>query len=583
MKTQNFVKLLAEILERETKIPSAEFEPSIETPPDSKLGHFAFPCFNLSKQMKKSPAAIASELAQKIESNRPSWLGQASATNAYVNFFLNRAAFANNVLLDVIESGTDYGASDEGEGKNILVEYSSPNIAKHFHIGHLGTTIIGKTLTNIYRFLGYEVTSINFFGDWGTQFGKLITAYLKWGSKEEIEKTEIAGLVKLYVKFHEEADKNPSLNDEARAWVIKMQNGDEEGMSIWKWFCELSMLEYDRIYDRLQISFDVLSGESHYNDKMDFVADLISQKNLLKESDGAKIVDLEAFNMPPCLILKRDGGTLYPTRDIAAAIDRYERFKFDKSLYVTGNEQSLHFAQWIKVLELLEFPWAKNIEHIPYGMYLFEAGKMSTRRGDVIKIEDLLDEAVAKTLEIINEKNPDLPNKNFVAEQVGIGALKFNKLYNSRMKDTMFDWERILSFDGETGPYVQYTHARACSVLKKSLCADSRLDFGELGLALISNPKFDENFLCDDEPFEVLRIIHDFPSKIKNAAEKHEPFLVARQLVALAQAYNVFYHKYQILAEDEPTRRARLTLTAAVRQVLKTGLELLGINAPVVM
>ncbi|MCL1883028.1 MAG: arginine--tRNA ligase [Defluviitaleaceae bacterium] len=579
----NFVQSLAEILSGLTKIPQAELELSMETPPDSKLGHFAFPCFTLAQSMKKSPQAIAAELAEKIEASRPSWLGEAIATGAYLNFFLNRTAFVNAVLHEVLDAGTEYGANGEGIGQSVVVEYSSPNIAKHFHIGHLGTTIIGKTLDNIYRFLGYDVTSINHLGDWGTQFGKLITAYKKWGSKEEIEKTEIAGLVKLYVKFHEEADKDPSLNDEARAWVVKMQNGDEEGLEIWKWFCELSMYEFERIYDRLDINFDLIRGESYYNGKMEAVAENLAKKGLLKESEGAQIVDLEEYNMPPSLILRSDGGTLYTTRDIAAAVDRYETFKFDKCLYVTGNEQSLHFAQWMKVVELMGYPWAGGLEHIPYGMYLFESGKMSTRRGDVIKIEDLLNETVAKTLAIIDEKNPDLPNKEFVAEQVGIGALKFNKLYNSRIKDTVFDWDRMLSFDGETGPYVQYTHARACSVLKKSLSTDSSMDFGALGLALISGPTFDASLLADDEPFEVMRIIHDFPAKIKDAATKYEPFIIARQLIALAQAYNAFYHKHQILAEDEPVRRARLALTAAVRQVLKTGLGLLGISAPVVM
>jgi arginyl-tRNA synthetase len=579
----NFAQSLAGVLAEHTKLPQAELEQAMETPPDSKLGHFAFPCFSLAKELKKSPQAIATELAEKIQASKPGWLGQAVATGAYLNFFLDRTAFANAVLFEALEAGAEYGANAEGLEQTIIVEYSSPNIAKHFHIGHLGTTIIGKTLDNIYRFLGYDVVSINHLGDWGTQFGKLITAYLKWGSKDEIEKTEIAGLVKLYVKFHEEADKDPSLNDEARAWVVKMQNGDEESLKIWEWFCELSMYEFERIYERLGVSFDLVRGESYYSDKMDAVADALAQKGLLKESEGAKIVDLEAFNMPPCLILRSDGGTLYPTRDIAAAIDRYENFKFDKCLYVTGNEQSLHFDQWMKVVELMGFPWAVGLEHVPYGMYLFEGGKMSTRRGEVVKIEDLLDEAAAKTLEIINEKNPDLPNKEYVAEQVGIGALKFNKLYNSRIKDTVFDWDRMLNFEGETGPYVQYTHARACSVLKKSLSADSRMDFGALGLALISGPTFDASLLAQDEPFEVLRIIHDFPAKIKDAAAKREPFIVARHLVALAQAYNAFYHKHQILDDDEPTRRARLALTAAVRQVLKTGLGLLGISAPVVM
>ncbi|MCL2198086.1 MAG: arginine--tRNA ligase [Defluviitaleaceae bacterium] len=584
IKRLDFTKSLAEVLSTHTKLPKAELEISIETPPDSKLGHFAFPCYGLAKKLKKSPPAIASELAEKIEANRPSWLGEARSTGPYVNFFLNRTAFVNAVLFEVLDAGPEYGANGKGEGQSIVVEYSSPNIAKHFHIGHLGTTIIGKTLDNIYRFLGYDVTSINHLGDWGTQFGKLITAYLKWGNEDEVNKKEISELVRLYVKFHEEADKDPSLNDEARSWVIKMQDGDEESLRIWQWFCELSMYEFERVYDRLDISFDLVRGESYYNGKMmEDVAETLDKKGLLKESEGAKIVDLEAFNMPPSLILRSDGGTLYTTRDIAAAIDRYKTFKFDKCLYVTGNEQSLHFAQWMKVVELMGYPWAGGLEHIPYGMYLFEKGKMSTRRGDVIKVEDLLDEAVSKTLEIINEKNPDLNNKERVAEQVGIGALKFNKLYNSRIKDTVFDWDRMLSFDGETGPYVQYTHARACSVLKKSLSAESRMDFGALGLALISGSSFDADLLADDEPFEVLRIIHDFPAKIQDAAEVYEPYIIARHLIALAQAYNAFYHKHQILAEEEPVRRARLALTAAVRQVLKTGLGLLGIAAPVVM
>ncbi|MCL2576737.1 MAG: arginine--tRNA ligase [Defluviitaleaceae bacterium] len=581
--TTNFKGELAEILATHTNQTPEKALASIETPPDSTMGHFAFPCFMLAKELKKAPPAIAAEIAEKISSNRPTWMGQAVATGPYVNFFLDRAAFADAVLQEVMAMGVAYGSDGDGLGQTVLVEYSSPNIAKHFHIGHLGSTIIGKTLDNIYRFLGYEVTSINHIGDWGTQFGKLITAYLKWGSEEEITKTEIDGLVKLYVKFHEEADNDPSLNDEARAWVVKMQNGDEEGLRIWKWFCDLSMKEYQRIYDRLDVNFDLTRGESYYNGRMEAIAESLEKKGLLIESEGAKIVNLEEYNMPPCLILRSDGGTLYPTRDIAAAIDRYETFEFIKCLYVTGNEQSLHFAQWMKVVELMGYPWASGLEHIPYGMYLFESGKMSTRRGEVIKMEDLLEEAVAKTLAIINEKNPNLANKETVAAQVGVGALKFNKLYNSRIKDTMFDWDRMLNFEGETGPYVQYTHARACSVLKKSLPDDSRMDFGALGLALISGPTFDAYLLTDDEAFDVLRLIHDFPEKIKDAAEKYEPFIIARQLVALAQAYNAFYHEHKVLTDDEPTRRARLALTAAVRQVLKTGLELLGISAPVVM
>ena len=587
----DFVQALAELLKTHVYLPTEEIAAAIETPADSKMGHLAYPCFALAKTMKKAPPLIAKELAEKLEGRpdepRPSWLGQAVATGPYVNIFFDRATFANIVLAEVIESASSYGSYDQGTGVPVIVEYSSPNIAKHFHVGHLGSTIIGKSLDNIYRFLGYDVTSINHLGDWGTQFGKLITAFKKWGSAEEIEKTGIAGLTKLYVRFHEEADKNPTLNDEARSWVVKMQEGDKEGLETWVWFVELSMVEFNEVYDRINVSFDLIRGESYYNGKMEAVAEELVEKGLLKESDGAQIVDLEAYNMPPCLILRSDGGTLYPTRDIAAALDRYTNFRFNKCLYVTGNEQSLHFAQWMKVVELMGYEWAKGLIHVPYGLFLFEGGKISTRRGEVIKMKDLLDEAVAKTHAIIQEKNPELASRGSgagsVAEQVGIGALKFNKLYNSRTKDTMFDWDRMLNFEGETGPYVQYTHARACSVLRKALPGESKMDFGEMALGLISSLSFDPRYLTEDETFEVVRMLHTFPAKIEEACAKYEPFIIARQLMSLAQGFNAFYHKHVILTDHESTRRCRLVLTAAVRQVLKTGLGLLGIDAPAVM
>ena len=579
----NYGQALADLLAAQTKLPIEELLPAIETPPDPAMGHLAFPCFRLAKEWQKAPPQIAQELAAKLEEARPAWLGQAVATGPYVNIFLDRAVFAADVLVEVLDAGQEYGSAHQGEGKTVLVEYSSPNIAKHFHVGHLGTTIIGKSLDNIYRFLGYDVTSINHLGDWGTQFGKLITAYLKWGSREEIEKTEIDGLVKLYVRFHEEAEKDPSLNDEARAWVVKMQDGDEEGLLLWRWFIELSLQEFNRLYNQMGISFDLIRGESYYSDKMDAVAKELAEKGLLKESDGAKIVDLEEYGMPPCLILRSDGGTLYPTRDIAAALDRYSMFKFDKCLYVTGNEQALHFAQWMKVVELMGHPWAEGLVHVPYGMYLFEGGKVSTRKGDVIKVKELFEEAIAKTLEIIEEKNPELTNKNFVAKQVGIGALVFNKLYTSRIKDTVFSWERILSFDGETGPYVQYTHARSCSVLRKALSGESNRDFGEMALAMVSKPSFNGNLLTEDEAFEVLRLLKNFPGRVEESSIKYEPYIIARYLMDLSQAFNAFYHKHTILADDNALRLSRLVLTAAVRQVLKTGLGLLGIAAPAVM
>ena len=562
----DYKQTLATHLADITNLPADELHKAIETPPDQKLGHLAFPCFRLAKELKKAPPAIAQEIATRLQEVRPPWLQEVRATGPYINVFLNKAVFAADTLSAVLNAGTAYGKSEMGNGTKILVEYSSPNIAKHFHIGHFATTMIGKALDNIYRHLGYDVTSINHLGDWGTQFGKLITAYKKWATKEEIEATEVNGLERIYVKFHEEAEKDESLNDDARAWVVKMQNGDEEGLELWRWFISLSMRVFERIYKRLGVEFDLIRGESYYTDKMDAVAKELQDKGLLVESDGAKIVDLEAHGMPPCLILRSDGGTLYPTRDIAAALDRYNLFKFEKCLYVTGDEQLLHFAQWMKVIELMGHQWAKGLIHVAYGRYQFEEGSMSTRKGKVVKTEDVLDEAVKKTLEIIKEKNPTLENKEAVAEQVGIGALVFNKLYNSRVKDTMFSWERILNFEGETGPYVQYAHARCSSVLAKA--------------GTNNFTSYDAAHLVDDEAYAVTRLLYDYPAAIADAALKYEPYIIARHLMALAQAYNGFYHKHVILVDDPAVRQARLALTAAVKNVLKSGLSLLNIVAP---
>ena len=552
------------------EVPLNEIIESIEQPPTAQMGHFAYPCFKLAKALRKAPPAIAAEVSAKLmEAEMPDWLEKVEPAGAYVNFYLDKPSFSNSVLKTVLEKGADYGKSSMGAGKVVLIEYSSPNIAKHFHVGHLGTTVIGRALHNLHNSLGYKTVGINYLGDWGTSFGKLLTAIMKWGNRQELEETGIDGLNDLYVRFHEEADKDPSLADEARSWVVKMESGNEESLQIWKWICELSMRDYNKAYKRLGVEFDSYKGESYYQDKKMPIVEELRQKNLLKESEGAQIVDLEEYKMPPCLILRRDGGTLYATRDLATAKDRYETYEFDKSLYVVGNEQKLYFSQFFKVLELMGYEWAKGLVHINYGLFVFESGKMASRRGEVIKMKDLLDESVAKTLEIINEKSPDLENKDEVAEQVGVGAVIFNQMYNSRIKDVMFSYERMLNFEGETGPYVQYTHARACSLLDKAGLSGKHSN--ELA--------FDGSLLADDEAFEVLRLLYSFPDRIAEAADKYEPFIISRFLVALAQAFNKFYNSHQILTGDE-AQASKLALVSAVRTVLENGLGLLGISAP---
>jgi len=561
--------LARQISQQLPNVPSKEIMDAIEQPPNAQMGHFAYPCFKLAKALRKAPPAIAAELAQGItESELPPWLKSAVSAGGYVNFYLDKPSFAGRVLESIDNLGQTYGSSNIGAGKVVLIDYSSPNMAKHFHVGHLGTTVIGHALYNIFNYQGYETIGINYLGDWGTSFGKLLTAYLKWGDKQEIEETGINGLTDLYVRFHEEVETDPSLAEEARSWVVKMESGDEESISIWKWICAISMREYQKVYDRLGISFDSHRGESYYNGKMDATVDELCEKGLLIESEGAHIVELKAHKMPPCLILRRDGGTLYATRDITAALDRYATYRFDKSLYVTGVEQKLHFSQFIKVLELMGYEWAKNIEHVSYGMFIFESGKMSTRKGQVIKMADLLNDSVAKTLEIIKEKSPNLENKEAVAEQVGIGAVIFNEMYNSRIKDVLFSWERMLNFEGETGPYVQYTHARACSVLEKAG------DTNRLAAAADC-----PEALTDDEAFEVLRLLYSFPERVAEAADKYEPFIISRFLVALAQAFNKFYNTHTILTGDG-AQAGRLALVNAVRIVIESGLNLLGIAAP---
>jgi arginyl-tRNA synthetase len=538
----------------------------LETPPDSKMGDYAFPCFRLAKTLKKAPAVIAAELKEKIGEG-PEFIARVETAAAYVNFFLDKAAVARSTITEILEKGENYGRSDVGGGGRVTIDFSSPNVAKPFHIGHLRTTVIGAALYNIHNFIGYKSVGINHLGDWGTQFGKMITAYIKWGDKEEIARQGVRELNRLYVLFHEKAEDDPSLEDDARAWFIKMQNGDEEALNIWRWFVDISLNEFNKIYDVLNIRFDYFTGESFYNDKMDAVVEELKQKKLLEESDGAMIVGLERYDMPPLMALRRDGGTLYATRDLATAFYRKKEYDFVKSLYVVGFEQSLHFKQLFKVIELMGYDW--DMRHIPFGLVRLEGGKLSTRKGQVVLMEDLLGEAVKRARDIISQKNPKLENKDVVARQVGVGAIIFNDLYNSRIKDVVFSWERILNFEGETGPYAQYTHARARAVLANGGVTDGNA---------LKNADF--ALLTDDFSYETVKILRAFGDKAVEAAEKCEPYIITRYIVDLAQAFNRFYHENVVLSDDAAVTRARLALVFSVKTVLASGLSLIGMAAP---
>lgn len=561
----NFKNELLKILSDITNLGQENF--LLEIPPENVNADFALPCFKLAKIFKKAPNLIALQIAQKISD--VDFIAQVNVEGAYINFVLNKEIFAREIISQVLEKKDDFFKSDIGNGKNIVLDYSSPNIAKPFHVGHLRSTVIGNALYNIFSCLGYKCVSVNHLGDWGTQFGKLITAYKNWGNESNVKDNGIKELMKLYVKFHDEAQKNPALNDTARSWFVKMQDGDEQALKLWKWFNDISMKEFQKVYDRLGIKFDYYTGESFYNDKMQAVVDELKEKDLLIESDGAMIVDLENYKMPPCLILRRDGGTLYPTRDIAAAIYRKEKFDFDKCIYVTALDQKLHFEQWFKVVELMGYDWAKNLVHVPFGLVSLDSGKLSTRSGHVVLMEDLLDEAVAKTKQIINEKNFELENKDEIANIVGIGAVVFNDLYNSRIKDVTFSWDKILNFDGETGPYIQYTYVRTCSVLKKA--------------GKINKNEINYEILTDEASMNIIKLINLFAEKIIDAAEKFEPYIVSRHLMNIAHAFNKFYHDNSILNAPEQVKNARLNLTLCVNLVLKFGLELIGLKVTDVM
>ena len=557
-------KELAAALSKVVGTEAEELVNWLETPPNPQMGDYAFPCFRLAKTMRKAPPAIAQEISEKIE--LPAFISRAEVAGPYLNFFADKDDMAKQVVSRVLREGENYGCSNEGEGKNVCVEYSSINIAKPFHIGHLSSTVLGASLYRIYKHLGYNAIGINHLGDWGTQFGKMIVAFLRWGDGDKEKCGSVRELVKLYVRFHDEAEKDDSLNDEARAWFKKIEDNDPQAMDLFLWFKEITLRDVKKVYDMLGVDFDSYAGESFYQDKMQPVVDELKEKNLLVKDDGASIVDLSEYNMPPCIILRSDGATLYATRDLAAAIYRKNTYDFYKSLYVVAYQQNLHFKQVFKVLELMGKEWVKDCIHVNFGMVSMEDGTLSTRKGKVLYLEDVLDASIEKTLEIIKEKSPDLEGKEDVARDVGVGAVIWGALYNGRIKDIVFSWNKALNFDGETGPYAQYTHARCCSVLRKAGGFDAEnIDYSCLG---------------DEAATALIKAIGALPEIIKEAANKNEPYLISRGVIDICSCFNKFYYDDRIMDDDKSIRNARLALTEASRMAIKTGLYLVGLRAP---
>lgn len=554
---------IIDLISQASALDKKTVEGILEIPPKADMGDYAFPCFQLAKILHKAPPLIAADIAEKI--GEVDIFDKLEVKGAYLNFFLKKELFVKSMMENA--GSPDFGSSTIGNGKTICIDYSSPNVAKNFHVGHLRTTIIGNSLYKIYSKLGYQVERINHLGDWGTQFGKLIVAYKAWGSKDAVEKDGVAELMRLYVKFHEEADKDESLNDQAREWFTQMEHNNKEALDIWQWFVDISLKEYKETYELLNMEFDHYLGESFYRDKTADVVKRLQDAGLLKESQGAQIVDLEEYDMAPCLIMKKDGSSIYATRDLAAIFYRKDTWNFDKCLYVTGQEQKLHFAQVFKVVELLGNEWAKNsLVHIPYGLVSLEGAKLSTRSGNIIYAEDILLEAIEKVKKTIEEKNPDLENKDDVAKMVGVGAIIFHDLYNQRIKDVSFKWDKVLNFDGETGPYVQYTYVRCASILRS-------VSYNE-------NSAIDYSLLLDDEAIALLKEINRFPQVVADAAEKYEPSIVARFAMDVAQSFSRFYNACRVNVEDDNLRNARVKIVTLTKTTLKDALDLLGIQCP---
>jgi len=565
----NFVKNITEFVtenvksEFQTELSPTEIESLLEVPPDPKMGDYAFPCFTLAKQAKKSPKIISETIVKNFKATE--FIQKAVCLGPYLNFFVVPVKFIETVLNEITEAGTCFGKSEEGKDKTVVIDYSSPNIAKHLAVHHMRSALIGNAIYNLHAALGYKCIGINHLGDWGTQFGKLITAYKKWGEKDETPK-DIDTLYKLYVKFHKEVENDATLEDEARNWFKKLENGDAESKQLWQLFKDISMIEFEKIYKMLNLKFDFYTGESFYNDMLDSTVQKIKDAGLLELSDSAQVVNLDKYDMPPCLIRKKDDASLYATRDICAAEYRKKEFDFVKMVYVVGSEQKLHFRQFKKVLELMGNSWINDCHHVDFGLVKFKDEKMSTRQGKVVLLEDLLNESINRAAKIINEKKPDLEGKEEIANDVGIGAIVFSDLKNRRIKDINFDWDEILNFDGETGPYVQYTHARICSVIRK-YNKDAVKD------ANIS-------LLKDDGEFMLAKKLEQLPIVIKRAAESFEPSMLSTYLLELCASFNRYYNQCKIVTDDAPLTDARIALIDCVRQVIKNGLNIIGIKTP---
>ncbi len=564
----NFKQEIAKLISEVTKIEWEELENYLEVPPDTKLGDYAFPCFKLARALKKAPPAIATEIKENIKIEN-TVIDNIEVVGGYLNIFINKKVLVENVLKEIDEKKEKYGYSKIGEGKTAVIEYSSPNVAKPFHIGHLRTTVIGGALYKIYNALGYNTVGINYLGDWGLQFGKVMSGVELWKDEYDLENDSINSLLKIYVRFNEEEKQNPDLTDMARSWFKKLEDGDEYTTKTWEWIRKVSIDNYNKTYNLLNSKFDSYNGEAYYNDKMDAIVKELEEKGLLQESQGAKIVDLEEYNMPPCIIITSAGTTIYATRDITAFIDRMNTYKFDKMVYVVGAEQKLHFEQFFKVLEKMGYEeYVKKAVHVPFGLVVDKDGeKIGSRKGNSVFLEDILQEAINKSKKIVEEKNPNLENKDDVARKVGVGAIIFNDLYNSRIKDEIFDWDTLLNFQGETGPYMQYIYVRTKSLMEK---AGYKPDINKVNFDLLK----------EDEVIEMAKLLYDFSNIIILAAEKNEPSIIARYLINLAQNFSTFYNNNKIINEDKELQEARLYLTYACGTVLKIGAGLLGMEMP---